>query len=274
MGVDARILLKITDSAAWLDAAQLRNISARLTEAIGYDHFFIDTDEDRHAISFVIDENKKYPADYEQEPGKPFDPTGPAVYGQDSNEEPYLIAKPNEQFLEVHLFSRYYGEDYARGDWPMIYFTLMWCFHNIPHCEVWYGGDSSGCLMEHMTVERMVEVTKFFLTTGYKTYRTYARDHEYICEFCKVIAIRSGGGGGTDFYSCDSCGQHWNIEHVGAFKRLVTRFGDEPTDDKHDNKIPSFTMSQQMREGKRTLYPFDGIFRKRYAPKVEKQTVQ
>ena len=71
----------------------------------------------------------------EEATGKPYNPTGPAIFGQDSAENPYIIAKPNEQFLEVHVWSRYYGEDYARGDWKTLSFILMWCVFNIPDDE-------------------------------------------------------------------------------------------------------------------------------------------
>jgi hypothetical protein len=272
MGVDARILIKITDPSSWLDHKQLRKLSARLTEAIGHDHFFLDVEQDRHAISFCIDDYAKYPEEYEEATGHPYSPTGPGIFGQDSAEEPYIIAEPTEQFLEVHLWSRYYGKHYARGDWTLIFFTLMWCVRNFEDAEVWYGGDSSGCLMEHMTSERMMEITNYFMTDGGTSYRASSRT-SFQCEFCGVPVMNSGGGGGTEYYYCSSCGQNWIIEREGAFKRMVSRFGDEPTDDKYGDKIPSFKMSQELREGKRKLYPFDGTFRKRYAPIMPKTAV-
>ena len=107
---------------------------------IGHENFFLDPEKNRHAISLCIDDYARYPDEYEEATGKPYDPAGPAIFGQDSAENPYIIAKPNEQFIEVHVWSRYYGEDYARGDWKTLSFILMWCVFNIPECEVWYGG--------------------------------------------------------------------------------------------------------------------------------------
>lgn len=269
MGVDARILLKITNPTSWVDSKQLRQISARLADTIGYREFFIDPEKDRHAISFVSDDHVKYPEDYEQVMGKPYVHGAPAVWFQDGDE---IIAQPNEQFLEVHLYSRYYGEEYARGDWTKIFFVLMWCVYNIPNVEVWYGGDSSGICAEHMTSERMNRMTQFYLTSGNETYWMNQKT-EFKCDFCQRGVVNSGGGGTSEFYHCDSCGGEWYVEreHGLVPKRQVTRWGDEPTDDKYSEKIKSFEMSSQVKEGKRSLYPFDGTFRIKY-PFVPKDT--
>ncbi len=272
MGVDARILVKITKPESWMDAATLRRYAARLTSVIGHDHFFLEPDKNRHALSFVIDQNARYPDEFEEYHGRPFDPAGPAMFGQDSNEEPYLIAQENEQFIECDLFSRYYSEDYARGDWKMLFFVLMWLVYNIPDCEVWYGGDSSGCTMEHMTADRMNELTKFYMTSGNDTYWMNTKSSG-LCEFCTIGVVHSGGGGGEEFYHCDGCGQHWVISREDRHdKGTITRWGDEEGETKYNmNGMVSFTMSEGIRSGKRKMYPFDGTFRSKY-PYVYKST--
>lgn len=272
MGVDARILIKITNPASWMDAATLRRTSSRLTSVIGPDHFFVEPEENRHALSFVIDDNARYPDEFEEFHDRPFDPAGPAMFSQDSSEEPYLIALENEQFIACHLFSRYYDEDYARGDWKTLFFVLMWLVYNIKDSEVWYGGDSSGCLMEQMTAERMNELSKFYLTSGNDSYWMNKKIANQ-CEFCAIGVVHSGGGAGVEFYGCDGCGQQWVVVREDRHSLgKITRWGDEAGENKYNmDSRTSFTMSDGIRTGKRTLYPFDGTFRSKY-PYVYKST--
>lgn len=67
------------------------------------------------------------------------------VYLQDG---PDMKAQPGEWFLEVHVWTRYYNEGYERGNIVLICGLCDWVEENIPNSEVWYGGDSSGVLME------------------------------------------------------------------------------------------------------------------------------
>ena len=264
MGVDARILIKITNPADWQDADSLRNLSSQLTATIGHSHFFLRPQENRHALSFVIDDNGRYPEEYEELHGKPYDPNGQAMFGQDSSEDPWIAAKENEQFIEAHLWSRYYSEEYARGDWQIIFMTLMWCINNIPSSEVWYGGDSSGCLMELMTAERLMAITKFFLGEGNTSYWTN-RKIGFHCEFCKCGVSDSGGGGNGSrkFFSCASCGSEWITQNRDN-NIFVSKWGNEAKDDIYGEKLPFFLMSRQIEDGTRPLYPFNGVFRIKY----------
>jgi hypothetical protein len=276
MGVDAEILLKITDPESWLNSTQLRQLSARLTSVIGPDAFLLQPDQNRHALSFCSDDYAKYPDEYEEITGIPYTADAPAIFGQDSNEEPFLIAKPNEQFIEVHLFSRYYGEGYERGDWKTISWVMMWCIFNVPNCEVWYGGDSSGITMEQMTSERMAEMTRHFLTSNGGEYmRHYKTAHK--CEFCDCGVLNLGGSGysaaiAVKFWQCESCDSQWVTRHESQFGPVtVTKYDKYGTDRDLKDGLASFGISSQISDGTRTMYPFDGTFRQKYPHATEEQ---
>jgi hypothetical protein len=278
MGVDARILIKITEPSSWLSRAQLRQLSAKLTSVIGSEHFFLRPEDDRHALSFTIDDNARYPDEYEEIYGRPFDPNGPAVFSQDGDE---IVAKPNEQFIEVHVWSRYYGEDYARGDWKTLSWVMLWCVYNIPNCEVWYGGDSSGICAEQMTPGRMQEMTKYFLTSGNDEYWMNAKHADFKCEFCGCGVVNSGGGQTCGFYHCDSCGSQWvttgnhtmtrRFGPVNIEGMLVTKYDPYGTDRDLKQAMACFEISNQIQSGKRQMFPFDGTFRQKYPHVTETQ---
>ena len=67
MGVDSRILIKIINPDSWLNPTQLRQLSAQLTSVIGHENFMLHPEEDRHAISFVAEENRKWAEKYPKE---------------------------------------------------------------------------------------------------------------------------------------------------------------------------------------------------------------
>lgn len=63
------------------------------------------------------------------------------IYRQDGDD---IIADSGECLLNLNLWGRYYGPGYERGDIILYCAIAEWLEHNIPGCEVWYGGDSSG----------------------------------------------------------------------------------------------------------------------------------
>lgn len=67
------------------------------------------------------------------------------VYMQDGDP---VLAAPGEWLLSVNLWTRFYGIDYERGDLLTICAVAEWIEVNMQPCEVWYGGDSSGCCIE------------------------------------------------------------------------------------------------------------------------------
>ncbi|MEH6414078.1 hypothetical protein [Pseudomonas sp. CGJS7] len=183
MGIDANILVRRVAADrvddAWLDA-----ISAGLCRDIGQDRFLSfeeecddcfdaaasawqarfaahplyvalslcdDTDQRKRELGELIEEDLgpcrargqrviQRSSSCCREPGDP--PPG-SRYQQDG---PPIDADPGECLLEINLFSRYYDEDYARGDPILIAAVADWLDAQIPGCEVWYGGDSSGVL--------------------------------------------------------------------------------------------------------------------------------
>ena len=277
MGVDTRILIKIVKPESWVNPTQLRQLSAQLTSVIGHEKFFLRPEENRHALSFVLEETRKWAEKYPKE--YPDFDGNKAVWSQDG---PDIVAEPNEQFIECHVWSRYYHEHYARGDWQALSFIMMWLTFNIKDSEIWYGGDSSGCCAELMTADRMRELTKFYLTTGNETYWMNSKCL-YKCEFCNCGVVNSGGGQDAGFYHCESCGSQWVTTGVmGRFSPAaihdnmqVTKY--DPNGEDRDMKsdgMASFEIHRQIDEGKRKMYPFDGIFRQKYpyeAPKKKRQ---
>lgn len=259
MGVDARILLKITDPNHWLDAEELRHHSARLASVIGHSYFFIDPKENRHTLAFVRDQFLEYLEDTNATRIE----EGLEPYSADDVVYNGIVAKGNEQFIEVNVWSRYYGEGYPRGDWKLLYFVILWCLYNIPSCEVWYGGDDSED-MEQMTPEVLASMSRYYLTTGHDEYFKFAKG-QYKCEFCGIGVEASGGGGDHKFFRCNSCGGHWILKSDGFYgPKQVCAWGDCDTDNRFNTDVCSFTMSNEVQCGTRKLYPFDGTFRITY----------
>ena len=264
MGVDARILIKIVKPESWLNPTSLRQLSTRLTTVLGHELFFLNPDENRHALSFVLDDYRKWAEDYPEDYPN-FNPNI-AVWSQDGDD---IVAEPNEQFVEVHLFSRYYGEGYERGDWKTLSWVMLWCIFNIPDCEVWYGGDSSGICAEHMTSRRMTKMTKFYLTSNGDEYmRHYKTPHT--CEFCGCGVLNLGGSGrgaakDVKFWSCEGCGSQWVTEHQSQYGPVtVTKYDDRGADYGLKGGMASFEISNQISADTRMMYPFDGTFRIKY----------
>jgi hypothetical protein len=264
MGVDTRILIKVTDPDEWLDAASLRSLSTKLTSIIGADHFFLQPEKDRHALSFVEEKFRhyttKYPDDFQDDDGKPLYPPGhPVVFWQDGDD---IVAQPNEQFLECHMGTRYYGEGYARGDWKTISFVLKWLLLNIPSSEVWYGGDSSGCVLEKMTTRRINAITKFFFDSGHETYsRHFNRGPSYKCQFCQCNVSDTGGGGDISFWYCPGCDSNWvTYNSTRGNPETVTKYDRYGIDRELKDFDAVFQISSQMKAGKRKVQPFNGVF--------------
>ena len=244
MGVDACILVKITDPKSWLQYDQLRKLSAQMTATIGPEHFFLDAERNRHALEFLLDYNERYGICRKD---------GRLAYAQDGRN---IIAKPNEQFITVNLMSRYYGKSYARGDWPTIHHTILWLQKNISDCEVWYGGDSSGIVARKMTAKRLKEFTEYFCSSGHSTYNRYWAKSG-VCQFCQVPVTNCGGGGSETFFNCNSCGSEWVVTRMNSETPEYTKW-----DVRAEGRasMACFTMSEQIRQGIRKMKPFGGSF--------------
>lgn len=190
MGVDAQMLVKTRGD---FSPQQVRRLSVDLCEAFGADAFFM-----------------QRPGEWDDTP-----PTGQHAleivekYEQDGDD---ILPATGEQFIEVHLSGRYYGEGYERGDLPKLIAIAEWLEHRIPDAEIFYGGDSDGICAEPFDKAARAELFAHFAKVGHRPYRggfgsVFAKGYAPICKFCDYAMVNYGGGQGTEFYGCDGCGQ-------------------------------------------------------------------
>lgn len=184
--------------------------------------------EGRHALSFcptVAEKIAEYKADdcYDGDEFRGAKP-GAQVWTQDG---PPIFSEPGETFIEAHLWTRYYGPGYERGNWPIIKLTAEWLETRFPGGEVWYGGDSSGICAEKFDAAAREEIHKLYLTDGHKPYTGFfgtfsgRQKAKQTCDFCGGAAmINSGGGGGTEFWHCAGCGLHRVVDEKGVAHNL------------------------------------------------------
>ena len=210
MGVDARMFVRLSGRDNWLKEDDVLSTSYALASTIGADNFVITATfedwpwEKHHALSIIAPMSEEEAFQY-YEP----DFAGKVVWQQDGRP---IVAPADVQFVEVSLRSRFYGENYARGDWPVLRSIIEWLWIRFPTGEVWYGGDSSGICAEAMTRDRVDAVNTFFLRNGHKSYTRYespflsaeARTAPS-CRVCRVPMINCGGGHRRRFFSCDGC---------------------------------------------------------------------
>lgn len=174
MGIDAEMMVRLYGAKP--SDEQLAEWSWDLCAAIGADKFFIKDGVPRAEYRSKIDAwhkafeahplhagwptdrslGDKIRADIGQPPDErrraielagdydELEPSG-KLWQQDGDD---IHAGVDEWFLRLSLWTRYYGVGYERGDILTICAVAEWCEHNIPRCEVWYGGDSSGVCME------------------------------------------------------------------------------------------------------------------------------
>lgn len=231
MGVDARMFARLRGENR-IKPEQVLPLSVDLCKTIGAGHFMITKATEyafghpHHALSLVEPLDDKTAADYETP-----ELAGKVVWLQDG--EP-AVAEPDEQFLEVHLMTRYYGPDYARGNWMTIRTVAEWLEFKLPGAQVWYGGDSSGiCAAPFGPAERAL-VNRFFLETGHRTYRDYFRGTFAIgvsaprCDCCEIAMSDTGGGGpdGRTFWYCDGCDGKVVTFETGREPVKLTRYED------------------------------------------------
>lgn len=221
MGVDARIFVRIKGRQHWLDPKNELQTAYSLASTMGAENFWISNGEfggKHHCLAIM----KPYADKAEAEDyGQPEEYVGSVVWTQDGDP---IVAEEDEQFIQVFLAGRYYSEGYARGDWPTLRMIIEWLAHRFPAGSVWYGGDSSGCCAEEMTLERMAQMNDFFLDSGNRTYqRAFARAVDRhtgqpapMCDLCQVMTVNCGGGQGESFWFCDGCGRNVVTSKTGA----------------------------------------------------------
>jgi hypothetical protein len=152
MGIDAEILVRKVKASVVTDV-WLKELSWRLCESIGVEHFFVSASPEYgdNAPRLAIDRTlNRYREENTPPPG--------SEYHEDSYTP--VKAEPGECLLELSLSGRYYGPGYERGNILVYCAIAEWLEHNIPGCEVWYGGDSSGVLAEPFNEAKRVELRK------------------------------------------------------------------------------------------------------------------
>jgi hypothetical protein len=185
MGIDAEMFVR--NSGPSLDETEVRRLARDLCARFGHDKFMIQREDKpwskaHHALEILE----------------------PAVWEQDG---PDIIAEPGEQFIRVHLYTRYYGEGYERGDWPLIKGTAEFLEGHISNARIWYGGDSSGLLAEPLDYEARLRLDAHWISTGHEPYNSRFGGYGPPCEFCGGSPFhRRGGGPDRQFFSCDGCG--------------------------------------------------------------------
>lgn len=210
MGIDAQMFLRVPYKP---DAAQIKQWSYAICESLGAQHFFIDREGKygelpRGAMSLID------------------------VYEQDG---PKIVPETGETFIELHLWDRWYGKDYERGDLLTLCAIAEWCEQNVPDCQVWYGGDSSGVEAVPFPEEARRDLRQHLYSQDGRAY--YASDFipsqdgitpdTSNCALCITgkKPIRHGWGKDYAKFSCHGCGQ-----------KFVTRDGGKTWSDKDVNE--------------------------------------
>lgn len=221
MGIDARMFVRVRGASP--SEQELRQIAARMCSRLGVERFLIMRGDEtwhdgrqRHALSIVTETageaRKDYAPDGEYEGYlaglKALDgvPDDRPVIMQDG---PPLVAVEGEFIVQAHMWTRYYGKGYERGDWPTIRATAEYLEAAFPQGEVWYGGDSSGVCAELFDSRARDALNRHFLMHGHEPYRSYfgSQPKAESCDFCGGRHMNEcGGGQGRTFWQCDGCG--------------------------------------------------------------------
>ena len=226
MGIDARMLVKITGPENWRSDEQVAHLAYDVAEAFGYDHFqiFDDPSYSQRAIQIVQPLSLDDAAEYEQP-----HLTGQRVVRQDG---PPLIASDEEQFIRVNPATSYYHQSYERGDLPFLIALAEWLEYRIPDGRVFYGGDSSGVLLEPFERDSRNALFAHFAEVGHKPYDPwsfpYAAPASLGCSFCGGAPMQgSGGSSDLSFQSCRGCGKRAIASRKdGSLLRLLNRHED------------------------------------------------
>lgn len=68
---------------------------------------------------------------------------------------------------EVDIASRFYNENYPRGDWPYLYFILTSLLACKDVTKVWYGGGDGKYGMDLITINDVVRINDFYLRDNF-----------------------------------------------------------------------------------------------------------
>ncbi len=187
MGVDAQLLVRTKSKK--VDSKFVKNAAYELASSFGPEKFFIykEGEGSHHCLSLVD------------------------RYTQDG---PDIVPEDGEKLIEVHLWTRYYGEGYERGDLPLIIMISKWLEYKIPDSEVWYGGDSSGICAEKFDEDARERLFRHFVDVNHRPYiagwDALGSGLSRYCDFCEEHMSRYGWGGAGEkenaAFGCSGCG--------------------------------------------------------------------
>ena len=197
MGIDAVIEVGVNREVS---DDEIKRWSWLLAECIGARYFFIDKENGQGALS----RSKK------------------EEYGPWCSKEE---AVKHAEMLEVHTWSRYYGEGYERGDILTLCGIAEWCEANLPGAVVYYGGDSDEIITSWSEEERKKLRDLLYTSSGRAYFRGGFGLDEYpqatppLCSLCidsSGFAQNAAGQGGKYIgVYCPGCGDSFTSRDAG-----------------------------------------------------------
>lgn len=210
MGVDAEMFVRVKRA---VPDDEVRKLRYALASAFGASRFFIHRGAQATGEALLDDEDEE--ASWDAHHRHCLHRT--AAYRQDGLD---IVPEPGETFLRVHLWTRYYGIGYERGDLPLI-LSVARFLRDLTGGEVWYGGDSSGICAQPLDEAYEAELWRHFVENQHHPYRTdfggegIVRPH---CALCGNVPMRFysyGNGGMSTKAACSGCGFNVGTEDGG-----------------------------------------------------------
>ncbi len=201
MGIDAEMLVRVRGQAP--TAKQLKIWSWHICEALGAEKF------NNEPFCLATSYHRE-----DLSPGK--------AYSQDGED---ILAESDETLIRIGIWTRFYAPGYERGDILFLCAVAEWCEANIPSCEVWYGGDSSGCCAAPFPEEERKKLRLHLYSKMGRDYFNYPimeqddglHPDTSTCTRCIPNAgpSRYGWGGNYAAYRCRGCGKNFVTKDGG-----------------------------------------------------------
>jgi hypothetical protein len=147
---------------------------------------------------------------------------------------PDVEPAPGETFLEAHVYTRYYGPGYERGDLPFLLALAEWLERKIPGGSVLYGGDSSGVCAEPFGAAERKAMLDHLASPEGRAY--FTNDNPFMtdtprrptCDLCDVPMSQFSYGPGkkAGTFACHGCGKKLRTEDGGETFAIDTRRDD------------------------------------------------